>query len=273
MNNITVVFCEGMHDINFISKILYVYGFKDCNTKLKNFKKPLGILFLNILKEQKDLEARKIGFNPVYKVPSIALSKDDELVLFHNMGGDDRISERKEVLEMYQSLISSEDDFSPFNLKFKFLYFFDADDNPKENRIQHLNSELNVELNHCEVVENNGYKWGCYIFHKDENGGNLEDILLELMRPTNETIFDNAEGFISSNNFDANQQRQCEYKPHDGTYKQKQKFKDKKSIISIAGQLQFSGMSNAVIIGKSDYITKDDIESSQVCSDIIKLFS
>ncbi|WP_171899529.1 hypothetical protein [Candidatus Marithrix sp. Canyon 246] len=33
-------------------------------------------------------------------------------------------------------------------------------------------------------------------------------------------------------------------------------FKKQKSVISIAGQLQFSGSSNAVIIANSDYIKK-----------------
>lgn len=274
MNNITIVFCEGMHDINFLSKILYVSGYKDYKKKLKEFQEPFGNLFLNILKEQKDLEARKIGFNPIYKVPSVALYHENngELVFFHNMGGDDRETERNSILEMYQNLLSEEDDFSPSNLNFKFLYFFDADNNPKETRISDLNSELSLSLENTIVSIYNNYKWGCYIFHKDENGGCLEDILLDLMKPSNETIFNNAEAFISENTL-TKTNRKCEYKPIDGTYKTQQKFKDKKSIISVAGQLQFSGMANAVIIGKSDYITKTDIENSSVCQDIMKLFT
>jgi len=274
MDNITIVFCEGMHDINFLSKILYVHGYKDYKEKLKEFQEPLGALFLNILKEEKDLEARKIGFNPIYKVPSVALhhEENEELVLFYNMGGDNRDTERKEVLNMYQKLLSEEDDFSPSNFNFKFLYFFDADDSPKENRIDNLNTELVLTLEHLTILEHEGYKWGCYIFHKDNKGGCLEDILLDLMKPTNETIFNNAEKFISNNILTENN-RQCEYKPTDGTYKTQQKFKNKKSIISVAGQLQFSGMANAVIIGKSDYITKADIENSSVCQDIMKLFT
>jgi len=274
MNNITIVFCEGMHDINFLSKILYVHNYKDYKKKLKEFQEPLGNLFLNIFKEQKDLEARKIGFNPIYKVPSLALfnEKNEELVLFHNMGGDNRSSERKKVLDMYQNLLSEEDDFSPSNLNFKFLYFFDADDSPKENRIADLNTELELTLEHLTILEQENYTWGCYIFHKDNDGGCLEDILLDLMKPSNETIFDNAKVFISQNTL-TEPNRKCEYKPTDGTYKTQQKFRDKKSIISVAGQLQFSGMANAVIIGKSDYITKADIENSPICQDIIKLFT
>jgi len=49
-------------------------------------------------------------------------------------------------------------------------------------------------------------------------------------------------------------------------------FKKLKSIISSAGQLQFSGSSNAVIIANSDYIKKSDIDANVHCQNIIKLF-
>jgi len=270
MDNITVVFCEGQHDIAFLSKILYVHGYKEYKEKLKVFKEPLGEQYLSILREEKNISEKKLGFNPIYKIPSVALSKDNELVLFHNMGGDGRKSERSKLLEMYKNL-QGDDDFSESNLNYKFLYFFDADENPKEERIQSLNDELDLALEDNIILEHNGCKWGCYVFHKDKNGGYLEDVLLDLMKPTNETIFKNTEAFISANILTPIK-RQSEYKPFSGIYNNKCKFKDIKSIISIAGQLQFSGMSNAVIIGKSDYITKSDIENNEVCKDIINLF-
>ena len=37
MDNITIVFCEGQHDIAFISKILYINGYKEYKKKLKDF--------------------------------------------------------------------------------------------------------------------------------------------------------------------------------------------------------------------------------------------
>ncbi len=141
------------------------------------------------------------------------------------------------------------------------------------NRVDNLNIELGLSKNikHHEITEADDHQWGCYIFHKDDKGGCLEDVLLGLMRPTNETVFEQAESFISSNRLKP-QERECEYKPHNGKYKNKCKFKDKKSIISVAGQLQISGMGNSVIIARSDFIKKDDILNSPVCNDIIKLF-
>jgi hypothetical protein len=275
MDNITIVFCEGQHDIAFLSKILYVHGYKEYKKKLKVFKKPLGEQYLSILREEKNISEKKLGFNPIYKIPSVALYKaDEELVLFHNMGGDGRVSERAELLSMYKNLQTEEDDFSSFNLNFKFLYFFDADTSNVQDRIDELNQELELSkrIEHNIILDADLYHWGCYVFHKGDIGGYLEDVLLDLMKPTNETIFENTEAFISSNIL-TSIERQSEYKPFDDIYNNKCKFKDKKSIVSIAGQLQFSGMANAVIIAKSDFIKKDDILNSNVCNDIMRMFN
>ncbi len=142
MDNITIVFCEGQHDIAFLSKILYVHGYKEYKKKLKVFKEPLGEQYLSILREEKNISEKKLGFNPIYKIPSVALYKEEELVLFHNMGGDGRVTERAELLSMYQNLQAEEDDFTSFDLKFKFLYFFDADTNIVQD-IAHSNPNLN----------------------------------------------------------------------------------------------------------------------------------
>jgi len=274
MDNITIVFCEGQHDIAFLSKILYVHGYKEYKKKLKVFKEPLGEQYLSILREEKNISEKKLGFNPIYKIPSVALFKDNELVLFHNMGGDGRVTERAELLSMYKNLQAEEDDFSSFDLSFKFLYFFDADTSIVQDRLDELNKELALtkEIEHNIILNVDSYHWGCYVFHKGSIGGYLEDVLLDLMKPTNETIFENTEAFISANILTPIQ-RQSEYKPFRDSYNNTCKFKDKKSIISVAGQLQFSGMANAVIIGKSDYITKSDIENSSVCNDIMKMFN
>jgi len=38
MNKVTVVFCEGQHDIAFLSKILMVHEYKAYDKKLNKFK-------------------------------------------------------------------------------------------------------------------------------------------------------------------------------------------------------------------------------------------
>lgn len=272
MNNITIVFCEGQHDIAFLSKLLFLEGYKKYDKKLSSFCSPFGEQFMSILKET-NISDRKLGFQTVYKVPSVSLYKDSNLVLFHNMGGDGRTEERKEVLKVYRELKGDDDFSSNYEFDYKFLYFLDADDISITERVASLNDELSLDtpIVHGNVITSNNSKWGCYIFHDTEDSGVLEDLLLSLMKPSNERIFEESKKFIDTIGMCEN--RQKEYVCHKDTYKTAKKFKEKKSLISIAGQLQFSSMSNAVIIANSDYIKRSDIVDNPYCKDIISLFN
>ena len=180
----------------------------------------------------------------------------------------------KKILDMYRNIQSEEDYFTnEFNLNFRFLYFFDADDKGITKREDEINNELELSnnLKHNEVNTIYLYEWGCYIFHKDI--GDLEDILLELMKSDNENTFTNSRTFLKDNKLDKSRQKEFICNDTKERYKTGIKFKEKKSIISVAGQLQFSGMNNSVIIAQSDYIRKSDIEDNTHCKDIIRLFS
>lgn len=266
MNKITIVFCEGQHDIAFLSKILFAYEYKKYDKTLDKFLQPFGKQYFEIMKTM-EISDKKLGFKSDYKIPSVSLCKDDNLVLFHNMGGDMKKDERQEVLDMYLRFINKENDFtSNYNFEYKFLYFLDSDEKTIADRVNELNSELTLStpLKHNEVVTDN-YDYGCYIYD-----GVLEDILLDLMKPSNDSYFDHSKAFIDNNPIDT--ERQKEFKCPEEIYKSGNKFKVKKSIISIAGQLQFSGMNNTVIIANSDYIKKSDIDGNPHCQNIIKLF-
>ena len=157
----------------------------------------------------------------------------------------------------YQNIQSKEDDFTnELNLNFRFIYFFDADSKGITRREDEINSELDLsnKLKHNKINTIDSYEWGCYVFHKDKDSGDLEDILLDLMRPNNESIFTDSIAFLEKNKLNENRQKEFICNATDEKYKERIKFKEKKSIISIAGQLQFSGMNNSVIIANSDYI-------------------
>ena len=266
MNKITIAFCEGQHDIAFISKILFAYEFKKYDKTLDKFLQPFGKQYFELMKTM-EISDKKLGFQSDYKIPSVSLCKDDNLVLFHNMGGDMKKDERLEVLNMYLKFVNKENDFtSSYNFEYKFLYFLDSDEKTIDDRVNELNSELNLStpLKHNEVITDI-HNYGCYIYD-----GVLENILLDLMKPSNDSYFDNSKVFIDNNSID--NERQKEFRCHNETYKSGNKFKEKKSIISIAGQLQFSGMNNSVIIANSDYIKKADIDANEHCQNIIKLF-
>jgi len=265
MNKIIITLCEGQDDIAFLSRILYVNGYKKYGKKLKNFIKPFNELFLNKIK---DKEIDGFGFIPMnYLVPSIVLYKENTYIFLHNLGGDNdsRGLEINKLINMYLNLTSDEDDFSSYDFKYKFLLFFDADEKGIQKREEEISQLIGKKLQHNKVQE----KYGLYIFDKV-----LEDILIDLMKNGNETIFDDAELYIKKHQFD-DSQRTKEYICIDSEekYKGSSKFYEKKSLISIAGQLQFSAKSNSVIIEKSDYITKTDLLKNDICHEIAKLFS
>jgi len=275
MDKIIITFCEGQHDISFLSKILFVDGFTPYKKKIKDFIKPLNKQFETELSKKK-IADKKLGFHSEYMLPSVALHRNEKiLVLLHNLNGDSKITERKKILSMYQNIQSEEDGFSKeFNLNFRFIYFFDADNKGIIARVDELNSELKLDskLEHNKICTINSDEWGCYVFHKDENCGDLEDILLDLMKPNNETIFENSLSFLKMNSVDESRQKEFTCNDREERYKSRVKFKEKKSIISVAGQLQFSSMSNSVIIAKSDYIKKSDISANSHCIEISQLF-
>jgi len=265
MSNITITLCEGQDDIAFLTRILYINGFEKYNDKLENFIKPFDKLFISNIKR-----AEKFGFSPTnYLIPSVVLSKEDNYVLMHNLGGDSdgRSSEIKKILGMYNGIKSDEDDFSNYDFDYKFLLFFDADEDiaTREKSVCKL---IKREIKHNEMSEN----YGLYIFHKD-GSGTLEDILLELMKIGNESVFDSAKKYVENNKFD-DQERCKEFVCSNSKeeHKGSSKFYEKKSIISVAGQLQFSAKSNSVIIEKSDYIKKVDLETNNKCKEIADMF-
>jgi len=277
LTNLIISFCEGRHDIAFLSRILNISGFKSYGKKLKNFPSPLNKQYEKELMS-KNISDSKLGFQTNYKVPADALYKGDTLALFHDLGGDGKIAERKEILSMYQKLIgkSEEDEFSSkFDMSFRFIYFFDADNIGIKPRVDALNNELGLSINieHDKILKIDGYEWGCYIFHKDENGGDLEDILVDLMTKDNESIFKSCTKYLSTNLISDERRKEYICTEECESYKSSSKFKIKKSLISVAGQLQFSGMSNAVIISNSDYIKKNDLEENIHCVNIKNLFS
>lgn len=279
MNKIIIAFCEGQHDIAFLSRILLVNNFEAYNKKIKDYIPPLNELFKKAL-SMTTIADKKLGFQSEHMVPSVAYVKEDEaLVLLHNLSGDNCSGKRTQILSMYQTITKeTDDDFSEdFDLSFKFLYFLDADQKGIKERENEINNEVNLhdKIEHGTVKTIQNYEWGCYIYHDDQHHmsyGTLEDILLQLMQPDNEQIFKDAENYINNNRLNEERQKEFVCTNTSQCYKERIKFQEKKSIISIAGQLQFSSMSNAVIIAKSDYIKHTDINNNSHCQQIKSLF-
>lgn len=277
MEKICIVFCEGQHDIAFVSRVLKVNGYNGYDKKIKQFIKPFDTLFKRQLEEKK-VSDRKLGYNPDYRLPSVSLCRNEErLVFFHNMGGDGKATERSQLISMYKSIKGDDDFTSEFPFDFRFLFLFDSDEHGIDTRIQELNTEFQLDniIKNGKLVEYDGYEWGAYIFHNHNTGsdtGDLEDIIIDIVSTTEPTILKQSKTFLDSNILPADRTKEFVCTNTDTSYKSSSKYKHKKSLLSVAGQLQFSGMSNAVFIANSDFLTLEQLTHNVHCSQIAKLF-
>ena len=89
------------------------------------------------------------------------------------------------------------------------------------------------------------------------------------MQEENSSVLGKAVDFLSENALSP--ERTKEYDPRQDKYMGGKKYKFKKSQIAVAGQLQFSGMNNSVIILKSDYIKQKAILQDNECRKIAEL--
>ncbi|WP_392441004.1 DUF3226 domain-containing protein [Edwardsiella piscicida] len=275
MNKIIIAICEGGHDVAFISRVLLANGFKNYDKKIKDFFEPFDKKFYNAMASAK-VDEKKLGYQPPpSEVPSMALCKDERLVFLHGMGGDSSSEKRVELIESYKK-IKGQDGFSQYGFNFRFIYFFDADDVGVENRLQQVKDELQIEesIDNGEVLPINGHEYGAYIFHDNESPyGTLENIIIKLLMTNGSKEYSAATQFIERNMLGPERQREIRYREGSQVYHGGSRFYQKKSTISIVGQLQFSGFSNIVFIRNTDFITLENIQSCSHCKTIAQLFS
>lgn len=283
---ISVVLCEGAHDIAFISKILCANGCEEYGARVNNYPYPIAEQIRN--NYAKDvIGEKKIGNGPDSPfVPKAAYTNGEKLILFHNMNGDSDTKSRFELIEQYRKNgIALKMRENPDQITaFEFYLFYDADDMGVEGRLEWMENEFTdqfrldmgkpkqAEKSPIPAVKETEGMVGTYIFHDPsdpERKGTLEDQLLLLMRRENEELFDRSMDYLRTNELPPDRTR--EYDPMQDKYMRGKNYKPKKSQISVAGQLQFSGMSNSVIILKSDYMKKQTILRDEECMKIAGL--
>lgn len=262
------VLCEGPHDVAFLSKLIRTIGFKvKDTTRLSDYPEPLNDIFLQ---EVKKSNFEELAFNELrnYLLPMTTLSNGDNWFMFYALGGDSRSDLRDKILLNHfdQNTMEGEIQLLPEDTDLSLVYFFDADKEGVDSRIQKINSELTKVVEEVKF-ENNGQiisigkiSLGCYIFSElEKTTGKLEDVVLPVMKLHNEVIFEAAEEYL---------------KAHYSQERDKKKgFEFSKATIGIVGQLQKSGMTNQVIIGQTDYITKEKLKNDQKCKEILDFFN
>lgn len=266
MAKLSVVLCEGPHDVAFIAKILKAdeYRSKE-NLPLQDYPKPISSMFIN---EVKETNIEELRFQEVRRarLPSAILQREQHFVFLYAVGGDSRGDIRQTLLSTLISFIPEEGEIEilPKDTELNLLYFLDADNLGIAERVDQINKELQntIGVKPFNGVGLSNYKTlglGIYIFSADEGLGKLEDLLMPLMEEHNENIFKEARAFYD-NFYDADRDK-------------RKKSDQSKATIGISGQLQKAGMTNSVIIGQSDYITSEKIKSNDKCLEILTFFS
>lgn len=271
--NLLIVFCEGPHDAEFLARVLRVLTNCENHTgkKLRDYPMALGRYYEGALKNIPFSDKNKNSVFSDIPLPVILQQSDQNFVLVHSMGGDSTWAKAKPVFQGFLDLADSST-FGDF--KVSFALFYDCDEHGIKAREEKARGHL-IEifptdgkalgtLVHGSFVKlSNDIMTGAFIFVAgDENKGDLEDIMLPIMRQDetnkpNANIFQEIEKFVD-NFFDEGRNQD--------------KFNRKKSVIGIAGQLQFSGVANTVVIQKSDYLSDNKIRNSPQVKEIAAFF-
>jgi hypothetical protein len=292
IKNITILFCEGPHDAAFLYRVLKTKYYQIYNDTLSNLPKIVGDF---IASKNKHLEYNKLKIDALKNdfLPYRILLKEDNLILIYSLGGDkdgktDEKNKRLIILKHYfNDILSNVSDSSNYGqaftskeidgncFKYNFLFFYDADQN-KDEKVNIANKylkslDLKFSFEHNSIHKEDEYSFGLYVFSDNEDKGALEDILLNMMKKDNEKIFEEAKKYYDSF-FDEKRAKRLVTEFKDGELKDIRKGSvekdEKKSLISIAGQLQKKGKSNVVVIEDSDYLNLEKIEKEAQLQEI-----
>ncbi|MFN0036406.1 MAG: hypothetical protein ACKVUS_15175 [Saprospiraceae bacterium] len=270
-----IVFCEGPHDAEFLARVLRVLNGCEDHTgkKLRDYPLALGSYYEGALKRLPFLDKNKGSVFSDVPLPVILKQAAQTFVLVHSMRGDSKWEQAKPVFNNFLDLAAS----TTFgNFEVNFALFYDSDEHGVKAREEKARGHLTeIFPNEGEALSTlrhssplkllNRILVGTFVFTgQDQTGGDLEDIMLPIMCQDelgkhNAEIFQEASKFVDRF-FDEKRVR-----------KQKE-FNPKKSIIGIAGQLQFSGVHNTVVIQRSDYLSDEKLRSSPQVKEIAAFF-
>ena len=281
--NVIICITEGPHDAAFLYKIIKSNDFKSYKKTLKDLPSVISNLLSNPRSiANKKIEDLKVDMANRRLYPFNILTDGSNLILLYPLLGKDNILIRKKLINTIDDLIILNDPFAAdftSDIEYTVLYFWDADKDSIKIRINKINEELKSfydnkvdgNLQNYSFLKINNINFGAYIFTEPQKEfGNLENILIPLMRNNNEDIFGEAEKFLSIHENTTLFKGKLEYDENSNIKKvNKTKFDFYKSLIGTVGQLQKSGMNNTVCITQTDYLNKEKILKNKTCIEIM----
>jgi len=286
-----IALCEGKTDVAFLRRLLEADHYKDYIEIVSEMPHPFGLgrnekrgsYFINKLRTY-NYDSSRLRDRPI--LPIIlrrTQGQSDTFLFLYDMNGMNRTENYRKIITDFNMLtamsasaeIYVQAKMTKTHIALAFTY--DLDKKTTTNRLQHIYdnyADLIPELKHLseskQITNSKDYKSiGYYFLKKDnEQAGNLEDIILPLMKKDNKVVFQNAETFLNSNG------EFIRYKETNPSEKDDNKTQSdlKKSLIGTVGQLEHSGLGNADIIKLTSMLNKGKFKTSVQCQAIIKFF-
>lgn len=251
-----ILLCEGRTDVAYIRKLLQLDNYRDYKEVVSDMVKPLDSFFENYLSGF-DYVSGEILNRPI--LPIILRRTHglkDDFALIYSMDGMNKTSNYRYVIEKYtkltnasQSDFGGDDDLPEVKVAMAILY--DMDKSTVKERVQFVKDNLGESINEIQYLSDtnlitNSSFFNCIGLHiikaPDKATGNLEDILLQFI--SSHERLDAAKKFLDDSNFERGTQ-------------DKKESDFNKSLISILGQIEVSGVDNSTIISKSSLFNQD----------------
>ncbi len=275
MNGILII-CEGKQDAAYISLLLELMDFLEYRKIISDFDQPLKDFFLNQINGF-EYDANRLRKGPnlpiIYQQPK----NHQQFALVYSIDGLRNLERAKSVIEKYRTVIEYGKMVSDKVLNLSLCIFLDADDIGIKGRLDNLKVEFKETIKnienavHNDVIDEELYRgFGCYIFSKDDEKGNLEDIILEALSMNQDFNgkIKSGQEFLESFPFERKVIRGKEL-----VLDEKKTASDKKkSIISVSSQFNFSGLDNSDLIRKNKTL-KGMLKCHEKSQEIMALFS
>lgn len=285
-----IILCEGKTDVAFLRRLLEVDNYRDYKEVVGKMPNPLGLggnnnnkskgsYFINKLRtyQYDSANLRDLPILPMILRRTQGVS--DTYAFLYDMNGMDRVDNYKEIIKDFQNLSRKslqENDFAASHLKMDvaLAFIYDIDDKSSRERIDYIKETFSDTIEEIRylgtdrpIIDSKHFKGVGYYFLCDEqsNQGNLEDLILPLMKKGKEDLFENAEKFLNSEG------GFIRYKNTTPPSKDDSKTASdlNKSLIGSVGQIEISGLNNADIIKHTNLLGKDKFKSSTECLAII----
>lgn len=266
-----VVFCEGAHDVSFISQVFkHCLGFKrNTSLKLAEFPAPFNQLFQASVKHRA-VDDLSLDMARKFFLPDQVLCKDRQWVLLFNSGGDSKTDMLKAFLADLLPLIRRANVFAEEAVTaVDYLFTYDADESGVKNRVDKVrkafatvDGEIFVEGEFEASKSEHGYinkDKAVFVWGEDTQRGTLEDWLIPMYRQKHQDNLNTA--FTTLDTM---------FEWGDGVAK---KSKRSKAAITLLGQKKKPGGSMAVVLDQAKLLGSKDFNQAAPVQDFVQFLN